>query len=205
MINVFKSGEDIHKYNASIIFNKHPKDILPSERQIAKNRVHGANYRIGPAKAAKLAGTTEEKAREDLNKYKARFPNLEIWWRNVEEQIGKTRVMSNYFGRKRMFFGRWGHELVNEAIAYYPQSTVGDLLNLGIIRCYPNLPPDWALLIQNHDSIAAQVPKETPPMHIYKFFKHYFEIPLTIYGKTYIIPIDIKVGENWGVMKNLEI
>jgi DNA polymerase-1 len=205
MIRVFETGEDIHTYNASIIFNKHPRDILPSERQTAKNRVHGANYGIGPAKAAKLAGTTEAKALEDLNKYKARFPMLEVWWRSVEEQIARSRVMSNYFGRRRMFFGRWGADLIREAIAYYPQSTVGDLLNLGIIRSFPALPQGWELLANNHDAVLAQVPEETDDMHIYKWFKHYYEIPLEIFGRRFTIPIDLKKGKSWGEMKKLEV
>lgn len=205
MINVFKRGEDIHRFNASIIFNCHANDVSNSQRQTAKNRVHGANYRIGAAKAAKLAGTTEEKAREDLNKYKAHFPNLENWWREVEDQVGKTRVMTNLFGRKRVFFGRWGHELVNEAIAFVPQSTVGDLLNLGLIHAWDNLPVGWKISANNHDSILAQVPEGTDEMHIWKFFKHYLEIPLQVNGYTFTIPIDIKMGINWGEMKDVKI
>lgn len=205
MINVFETNQDIHLINASIIFGRNPKDITPSERELAKARVHGANYRIEAKKAAQLAGTTEAKAREDLNKYKSMYPMLEIWWKKVEEQISKTRIMRNYFGRKRMFFGRWGHELVNEAIAYYPQSTVGDLLNLGIVRAYPNMPLNWKLLANNHDAILAQVPEDTAPEHIWKFFKHYFEIPLTIHNRTFIVPMDFKIGKDWGTMKKLVI
>lgn len=205
MINVFKSGQDIHRFNAAIIFNVHPNDVTPVQRQTAKNRVHGANYRIGPAKAAKLAGTTEEKAREDLNKYKAHFPNLENWWRDVENEVGKTRVMTNLFGRKRVFFSRWGHELVNEAIAYVPQSTVGDLLNLGLINAWNNLPNGWKISANNHDSILAQVPEGTDEMYIYKFFKYYLEIPMYVHNYTFTIPIDIKMGINWGEMKDLKI
>lgn len=205
MINVFKTGQDIHIFNAAIIFNCHPNEVSSIQRQTAKNRVHGANYRIGPVKAAKLAGTSEEKAREDLNKYKSHFPNLENWWREIEDQVGKTRVMTNLFGRKRIFFGRWGHELVNEAIAYVPQSTVGDLLNLGLIRAWPNMPPGWKISANNHDSILAQVPEGTDEMHIWKFFKHYLEIPLQVHNYTFTIPIDIKIGINWGEMKDINI
>jgi hypothetical protein len=130
---------------------------------------------------------------------------LEVWWRSVEEQIARSRVMSNYFGRRRMFFGRWGADLIREAIAYYPQSTVGDLLNLGIIRSFPALPQGWELLANNHDAVLAQVPEETDDMHIYKWFKHYYEIPLEIFGRRFTIPIDLKKGKSWGEMKKLEV
>lgn len=205
MIRVFESGDDIHMINAEIILGKSKHEITPTEREMAKTRVHGTNYRIEAKKAAKIAGTTEGKAREDINKYKCAYPMLELWWREVEEQIAKTRIMTNYFGRKRMFFGRWGHELVNEAIAYYPQSTVGDLLNLGIIRAYPALPSGWELLANNHDAVLAQVPVEASPIHIWKYFKHYFEIPLTIHDRKFIIPMDIKIGKSWGELKPLVI
>jgi DNA polymerase-1 len=205
MIRVFESGQDIHTMNAAIIFSCHYNQVTKDQRQIAKSRVHGANYGIGPAKAAKIAGTTEAKAREDLNKYKSMYPNLELWWLQVREQVGKTRVMTTPFGRKRMFFGRWSEDLVREAIAYVPQSTVGDLLNLGIIRCWQALPPKWELLMQNHDSVVAQVPIGTDPMHIAKFFRHYYEIPITIYNRTFKVPVDIQIGASWGELKKLEV
>lgn len=205
MIRVFENGEDIHKINASIIFNIHTSQVTKSQREMAKARVHGANYKIGPAKAAKLAGTTEAKALEDLNKYKAMYPMLEHWWREVENQVGKTRVLTTPFGRKRLFMDRWGEDLIREAIAYVPQSTVGDLLNLGIIRCWNKMPQGWELLANNHDAILAQVPEETDDMHIVKFFRHYFEIPIEIKGRTLIIPMDIKKGKSWGEMKDIKI
>lgn len=205
MIQVFENHEDIHCINASIIFNVHPSKVSKEQRQAAKNRVHGANYGIGPARAAKLAGTSEAKAREDLNKYKSLYPMLEIWWRRVEEQMAKTRTMTNYFGRKRTFFGRWGQDMIREAIAYYPQSTVGDLLNYGIIRAWKNLPPQWELLANNHDAILMQVPDGTPNEHLSRWLKHYFEIPLEIHGRKFIIPMDIKTGKNWGEMKDIKL
>ena len=104
-----------------------------------------------------------------------------------------------------MFFGRWGEDLVREAIAYVPQSTVGDLLNLGIIRSWNALPQGWELLMQNHDSVVAQVPINTDPMHIAKFFRHYYEIPLTIHNRTFKVPVDIKIGKSWGEMEDLKI
>ena len=61
------------------------------------------------------------------------------------------------------------------------------------------------MLANNHDAVIAQVPEETDPIYIWKFFKHYFEIPLTIHGRTFVIPMDIKVGKNWGEMRTLKI
>ena len=97
---------------------------------------------------------------------------------DVESTLRNARILTTPFGRRRMFFGRWGPDLVREAYAYIPQSTVSDLINQGIIRAWPALPQGWEIMMQVHDSVMLQIPKETDPMHISKFVHHYFENPL---------------------------
>ena len=202
---LFEQGGDIHSRNACNVFGVTLDKVTKPQRQIAKSLVHGANYGIGHGRFAKLIGQPESRARELLNQYHTLYPCLQLWHRRVRDQVGKSRVMTTPFGRRRMFFGRWSDDLVREAIAYVPQSTVGDLLNLGIIRCWNALPPEWTILLQNHDSVLAQVPIDTPDMHIWKFFKHYFEIPIEINGKWCKVPMDIAMGKNWGEMEELKI
>lgn len=205
MQRLFEEGGDVHTKNACNIFGITPDKVKKEQRQIAKALVHGANYGIGHVRFSKIVGQSEGRARELLNQYHSLYPCLQLWHKRVRDQVGKTRVMTTPFGRKRMFFGRWSDDLVREAIAYVPQSTVGDLLNYGIIRCWDNLPPQWEILLQNHDAVLVQVPEETPDMHIWKFFKHYFEIPIEINRKWCKVPVDIKIGKNWGEMKELKI
>lgn len=202
---LFEQGGDVHTRNACNIYGVTQDRVTKSQRQVAKSLVHGANYGIGHVKFAKLTGQSESRSRELLNQYHSLYPCLQLWQQQVRSQVGKTRILTTPFGRKRMFFGRWGEDLVREAIAYVPQSTVGDLLNLGIIRCWNALPPEWEILAQNHDSVLAQVPIDTPDMHIWKFFKHYFEIPIEINRRWCKVPIDIHVGKSWGELEVLDI
>ena len=202
---VFEQGGDVHRKNASMIFQKALLQVTDEERYIGKMLVHAANYMIGARKFAREVGTTENKAREFLNSYYAQYPRIRRWHDEVQEQLRKTRTLTTPLGRKRMFFGRWGDDMLRAAVAYVPQSTIGDLLNMGLIRAYDNLPIGWMFILQVHDSIVFQVPESTPAMHIYKFCHHYLEIPLTVHNKTFIIPIDIKVGSSWGKMKKLEV
>lgn len=205
MQRLFEEGGDIHTRNAAMIFGVTTDKVQKPQRQIAKSLVHGANYGIGKDKFAKLIGSTPNKAQGFLNQYHNLYMGLRLWHLKVQEHLGRTRIMRTPLGRARMFFGRWSQELVREAIAYVPQSTVGDLLNWGIVRCWNALPPKWELLMQNHDAVVAQVPEDTPPEQIVKFFKHYYEIPFEVNGKMIKIPIDIKIGKNWGEMKELKI
>lgn len=202
---VFSQGGDVHKRNASIVFKKPAEQITEQERDLGKMLVHASNYGLGADKFARNIGVTKARAEELLNAYHANYPRIKRWHQEVEMELRRTRTLTTPLGRKRIFFGRINNDLAREGIAYVPQSTVGDLLNLGLIRAYNNLPPGWRIILQVHDSVMFQVPDETPPMHIYKFIHHYFEIPLTIHGKTFTIPVDIKVGKNWGELKKLEL
>ena len=205
MQRLFEQGGDVHTRNASMIFGVKLEDVSPEQRQMAKALVHAANYVIGYKKFAKITGLTENRAQELLFQYYAQYPSIKTWHREVEDVLGKTRILTTPLGRKRMFFGRWGQDLIREAVAHVPQSTVGDLLNWGISRSWTAFPQDWSIVLQGHDSVLVQVPKVADRMHIYKFFKHYYEIPFEVNKKIITIPVDFKEGTDWGNMKKMEV
>lgn len=202
---VFEQGGDIHRRNAAIIFGKPVETVSEEERELGKKLVHAANYGIGVKKFSKEIKSTEDRARELLNTYYAVYPRIKRWHSDVQDQLRKTRVLTTPLGRKRFFFGRWNDDLLREAIAYVPQSTVGDVLNLGLVRAFKNLPVGWKMALQNHDAIMLNVPAYTPHMHIHKFIKHYLEIPIQIGRGRLTIPVDIKIGKDWGHLKKLEL
>lgn len=200
--NLFSdSKQDIHKRNAAMVFSKRVEEVTGEERQLAKTLVHAANYGIGARKFSKHIGKSEAEARELLNQYYALYPSIKRWHMEVEDRIGKTRILRTPLGRARMFFGRWGPDLVREAIAYVPQSTVSDIINMGIVEASDNLPPQWELLLQVHDSILMQVPEGTAMEQVVRFIRHYFEFPVEIEGRQMVIPVDIKWGYNWAKME----
>ena len=204
--NLFEeSNEDIHRKNAAMVFGKAITEVTSSERQLAKTLVHAANYGVGERTFAKHIGSSIDRARSLLNQYYALYPAIKRWHLEVQDTIRKSRILRTPLGRKRMFFGRGGPDLIREAIAYVPQSMVSDILNWGIIRADDNMPPGWEMVMQVHDSVLMQVPKDADPMHILKFIKHYFEMTLEINNKRFKIPVDIKVGLNWAEMKKLEV
>lgn len=202
---LFERGEDIHRYNAAMVYNKKLEAVSDDERYVAKTLVHAAHYGVGARRFGKEVGCSENRARELLNQYYSLYPGIKRWHLEIEDKLKKTRTLTTPLGRKRMFFSRWSPDLVREGLAYIPQSTVNDIINLGIVRSDGHMPPGWSLCLQNHDAILFQTPIEADPMHIYKFVKYYFEIPIEINRKMVTIPVDIKVGKNWAEMKKLDI
>jgi DNA polymerase-1 len=103
LMRVFEEGEDVHRKNAAMIFQKAPQNISEDERYLGKMLVHAANYMIGPRKFAREAGVAENKARELLNTYYAMYPRIKRWHDEIKVQLGKTRTLNTPLGRKRMF------------------------------------------------------------------------------------------------------
>ena len=196
MIEVFESGGDIHKRNASFIFGKPEAEVTPEERYLAKRVVHASNYGMGPRKFAQIAEISEKQAEELLERYFATFPRIREWHREVEQTIRRTRTLVNPFGRRRTFYDRIGPELFREAYAYIPQSTVADQLHRATLEIYARLPEGARIALQVHDSIVVECRAEQVEL-VKQIVKEALERPIVIKGRPLVIPAEVKVGSNW--------
>jgi DNA polymerase I-like protein with 3'-5' exonuclease and polymerase domains len=126
------------------------------------------------------------------------FPGIRAWHNDVAQKIQTTGQMTTPLGRRRQFWGRLTDATtLREAIANEPQSTVGDLLNIGLYRIWNELEPRVQLLGQVHDAILGQAREET-------FDKDMQDVldcmhnPLVINGRSMVIPTSAEVGYSWG-------
>ncbi len=175
-------------------------------RDLNKRFVHGGNYRMGAFKQHMIL-TTEgvyvplSFCKEAMNMFKIRNP-LTIQWQNkVAEKIKRDRILITPLGRKRVFRGRLDEDLINSAIAFVPQSTVGEMCQLGTAHVY-NKEPDFEPLLNNHDEVLGQC--DDDPETIAKCDKSLekaMRIPLEINEMELIIPTEAKLGPNWGELK----
>ena len=205
LIKVFQDGGDIHRRNAAKIFGKAEKDVTKEEREIAKRVVHASNYGMGPITFARNAGISTPEAKRLLNAYFAEFPRIKLWHMSIERELKQSRILITPLGRRRTFFNRWDESLKKEAYAFVPQSTVADLLNMGLRRLYEKYRgSDNQLLLQIHDAVLLQVPR----MEVQKVAKEVREtlsIPIIIKHKELVIPVDISVGESWDGLRKYEL
>jgi hypothetical protein len=113
--------------------------------------------------------------------------------------------LTTALGRTRTFFGRPGDDAtLREAIAFGPQSYVGDLLNVALWRIWRFF-PQVELLAQVHDAVIFQY-SEKQEQELLPRAIELCLIPVTVRGihesvkdqvKTMTIPIECKVGWNW--------
>lgn len=183
-MHFFRIGKDIHSEVAKMIGVK---------RDVGKTLVHAGNYLIGASGFAAVAKCSVPEARKHLFAYHNRFPAIKRWHGRVIEQIKTTRTLTTALGRSRTFYGRFGDDLWREAIAYEPQSIVGDALNIGLRRLYDL---NYDILFPKHDSVLLQVPKPLT-QNIINSIKSALSIKLIINGRELIIPVDVSFGSNW--------
>lgn len=209
-------GTDAHKSLASLLFEKPEDQITEEERYLGKQTRHAGNYMEGPKifqqNVNKLAAQTGvaitlSDAKFFIQKYRDLHPYLTRWWDETAIELRTKGVLYNLLGRPRRFFDRADSSLPT-AVAYKPQSTVGDVLNIALRRCHydPELRRlGVQLLKQIHDAIGGQVPEENlfPAM---ARMRQLMRVPLINprNGEEFHIPVEIAVGPSWGEVQKWE-
>lgn len=180
-----------------------------SYRDMGKRGGHATNYRVTPPTMARHLKIEQRIANDFQVAYFSAFPGIPLWHTWVARQLGLYSELTTPLGRRRIFYGRPDDDAtLREAIAYMPQSTVGDLLNVALWRVWRHL-PEVQLLAQVHDAIVFQYPEERERELIPRVLE-LCQIPISVQGlhesnqgqsKTLLIPAEAKVGWNWAGTK----
>lgn len=227
LIEAFSAGEDVHWLNAIMIFKMledlkyNPLDLYKDEftneehshyfyRQLAKKIVYAASYGMGPFMLQSILIQEEiylpiALCKQLLYHYKLNNPLLTTWQNSVKEEIRATRTLYSPepFSRKRVFRGRLNDALFRSAIAFKPQSVVGEILEVAIGEI-DEKSKVYQPLSNVHDEVLGQC-KPRDNLQAMKEIKKEMEIPLYIGGRELIIPCDFKVGPNWRDCKDISI
>lgn len=147
---MIREGADIHTESARVV---------GFSRAMAKRFVHGTNYGGAARTMAINCGITVHEAEVAQKRWFEAHPGIEQWHKRTAKQLrGNPPMVRNVFGYRRVYFDRV-EDLLPEALAWIPQSTVAIATNRGLKYIDQNLP--WVeLLLQVHDSIVGQFPRE---------------------------------------------
>lgn len=166
-----------------------------SYRDMAKRGGHGTNYYGSPYTMAKHLKVETDLMKRFQEAYFDAFPGIKKWHQAVALQLQTTGYMITALGRKRNFLGRrFDDETLREAIAFEPQSIVGELLNLflyrtwksGLVQC----------LAQVHDAILIQYKTELESELIPKIIA-LGRTEVSFPAGTMVIPVSAQTGWNW--------
>jgi DNA polymerase-1 len=171
----------------------------------AKNGVYGANYGIGASKVSRMYNIDFQQAKFIIERYHQAVPEIQdVYQKEIREDIDTKRVITNPFGRERVFLGRPDEELYRAAYSHYCQSTVADIINLALSELESG--PEWMeTLLQVHDELVIQVP-EDKVIEGCRLVKRALEKPMVFsrIDEPLIIPAEIATGRNWFDVEKIE-
>ncbi len=194
---------DVHRITASQLFGIPIDKVTPDQRQVGKTLRHANNYSAGPGVLAAKLGIGMKEAKYLMNLYHQRNPMLRIWHQKVQNELRSTKILYNLLGRKHQFTERWSDELFRSAYSYIPQSTVGDLLNMSLVKIYNNYGDRIDIALQLHDAVYVIVPDHLISWAM-QVMRECMLHPLQVNGMDFKIDIDFSIGPSWGEMEEVE-
>ena len=184
-----------------------------SIRQAGKKSNHALNYGMKFRRFALENEITEADAKPLVDKYSTvAYPKLPLWWEDVRRRLrDNDRTLTNCFGRKVKLLDEWGHELWMAAYSFEPQSTVADCTIQGLRKAYHDNMDIWMQRVrfgaQVHDSLMFQYPEKDPEgmAHAILRVREHMTPLLRIKGQEFRLGCDVKIGRDWGHMKEVKV
>ena len=171
LIQAFMEGQDIHRVVAAELHGIDPKEVTPEQRDGAKMVNFGIVYGITPfGLSRRLGGDVGVKEAEKIiTDYKKRFPGIDDFLaRCIEEAVAQGYVETILKRRRAIPQIQASNAQIRAlgermAINTVVQGSAADLIKLAMIDLYRQLPrafPETKMLLQIHDELVFEAPKE---------------------------------------------
>jgi DNA polymerase I len=168
-VEAFRSGADIHRQTAAIMFGVTVPDVTAEMRAAAKTVNFATIYGIGAFALSHQLGTSVQEAKEFIENYFVRFPDVR---RYLDEQVAKARdcgYVETLAGRRRYIpeinspnynIRQFGERAATNAPV---QGSAADIIKLAMISIHHALAESslsGRMLLQVHDELVLESPIE---------------------------------------------
>lgn len=211
-INACESG-DLHTTATKMIWSSLPWGTAPDRkvaeapffrhftyRDMAKRGGHATNYLAKPATISRALHISRDLAEDFQRRYFQAFPGIRLWQLATIAELQANRRLVTPLGRARVFWGRPDDEATHrEAVAFVPQSLVGDIMNEGLYQAMRAVAAeriDARAIAQTHDSCVFLCREEDREWIVPWLCEHLL-FPVEVRGRVLRIPLEAKVGWNW--------
>jgi DNA polymerase-1 len=212
LIEIFKSGGDVHTGVASFVFKVPPEKVDAEMRRRAKVINFGILYGMGVNALKANLGTSKDEAKQFHEEYFKNFSTLANFLEKTKYEAAKTGYTETFFGRRRFFPGLHSKlpfiRAASERMAINAplQGTSADLIKLAMIKVNDllekeNLTDKVFLILTVHDELVYEIEEDVVPKIRGKIIEVMEGlIPLS---ETAGVPLVVSssVGKNWGEMK----
>ena len=194
LIESFNDGVDIHTRTAAQIYGVPLEDVSKDQRRDAKVINFGILYGMSPHGLSVATGMTQSDAKDFIERYfKLRQPLLD-YIDKTKQQAKDRGYVETMFGRRRPTPDAHSTNfVVREAVNMPIQGTEADLMKMAMVEIENHLDEDCWQLLQIHDSILIECPKDKAAK-VGKLVKGIME---GIHELPVNLDVDIEIGDNW--------
>lgn len=194
---LFRAGKKVHAFNAKDMFGGDAGEDGKREPYYsrAKAGCHLTNYG-GKARTLAIAtGMTIHESERFQRRWFQIHPGIADWHERVQHALETSRMVRNKFGYRRFYFERI-ENILPEALAWIPQSTVACVTNRQLLQIDQTL-PEIGLLLQVHDSLVLQCERDRW-QHVKPHLRQALRVVVP-YEDPLIIQSGLKVSpKSWG-------
>ncbi len=168
MIEIFKSGGDIHAQTAASVFGQSIEEVDENMRRSAKAVNFGIVYGIGAFSLAKDIGTSVAEAKRYIESYLNTFSGVKEYMAHITDSAEEDGYAVTMFGRRRfipeMLAANKVVKALGKRIAMNTpiQGTAADIIKIAMVKVYKRLKeelPTARLILQVHDELIVEVPE----------------------------------------------
>jgi DNA polymerase-1 len=193
---------DIHRFTASRVLGKDPKDVTKEDRQIGKSLLFGLLFGMGPDSLLVYCRTnygvtlTPAQAVDFRNRFFEVFPGLKFWHKRVGSVCEGKIDFRTLMGRRRLIMGK--ESKYTEALNTPVQGTGADLLKMTVKEMWDERDqwPGVNLVALIHDEVMYYVPEAVAEEFGRRLREKMIEVGNMLLDP---IPVDaeVKIGPAW--------
>jgi DNA polymerase-1 len=211
MTEVFKKGQDIHTATAMQLYGiDDPTKVTKEMRRDAKTINFGVLYGLSSFGLSERVDMTRAEASEFIKKYFKAFSAVDTYLKQVVSETRTNGYTHNELGRKRYFpeinSSQFQVRAAAEraAINMPMQSLAADIFKISMNKIEEDIglqKEDIKLLLQVHDELVFEIKEAEVKEYAVRIKK----IMENAYKLKVPLVVDVKTGDDWGDMKELEI
>jgi hypothetical protein len=192
------------------------------ERDVSKQTVHANNYGMGKRKFGLITGLPERYAQMVQEIYFGLFPEIRTGYQAwIDSCLRRNRTITLPQGWPIKFYDIFSPDLQRSAYSLFAQSTVGLLITKTLVDVSAHFSKAQGRMesarrtptairgdgfdtrLQIHDALGISCPNDDLSInYVCSALKHYGEQTISVRGEPLVIPMDFKVGPNWGDAKS---
>lgn len=209
MIEVFRSGKDIHRATAAVINHVSLDEVTPEMRNAAKALNFGIMYGMGQRAFAETAGIDVKTAKQFIDEYFRDFGKVAEFMENTKRFAEKNGFVQTLLGRKRWLAdinspNDFLRQMAERAARNMPvQGLQADIIKLAMIKISKEVVApsggDVKMLMQIHDELIFEAKDDRIESCVPAIKK----IMESVYALKVPVAVNVKLGKNLSELRGV--